>query len=68
MKSKAELRRRLEAIEADERLHYPAAGIWANAPLALVQTELRASAQILRWVLDMPPRAYHGRDGDKQID
>ena len=37
--------------EKDERLSYPAADVFSNAPLALIQTDLEAKVRTLEWVL-----------------
>jgi hypothetical protein len=55
MKSKDEIKNKLAEIEADERLHYPPATVFENAPLALIQTELEAKQNILRWALEENP-------------
>ncbi len=35
-------------IDADERFHYPPASIFSNAPLALIQTDLKTRYQMLK--------------------
>ena len=40
-------------LEADPRYSYPAADVFANAPLALIQVELRAQVAALRWSLGL---------------
>jgi hypothetical protein len=67
MKTQKELEERLAEIEADERLHYPVSTIQANAPLALIQTELHKEANTLRWVLELPYRRYHSRSEENSV-
>lgn len=38
-------------IEADERYHYASASVLINAPLALIQTEMRAKMDAYKSVL-----------------
>lgn len=39
-------------IEADERYHYASASVFINAPLALIQTEMRAKMNAYKGVLE----------------
>ena len=39
-------------IEADERYHYASASVLINAPLALIQTEMRAKMDAYKSVLE----------------
>lgn len=39
-------------IEADERYHYASASVLINAPLALIQTEMRAKMNAYKGVLE----------------
>lgn len=55
MKTKAQIRAKLAKVEQDERLHYEPALVLINAPLALIQVNLRTISDELRWVLDEPP-------------
>jgi hypothetical protein len=55
MKNKQEIEKKLAELEADERLSYPPATVYVNAPLALVQTELESKVAALKWVLDQKP-------------
>jgi hypothetical protein len=57
MKTKEEIQKRINEIMADKRIHYPAANVIVNAPLALVQIELKAEVRTLCWVcgVDTPP-------------
>jgi hypothetical protein len=50
---------RLQEIESDERIWYPAATVFNNAPLALIQVTLETEAQTLRKVLNLPMVKYH---------
>jgi len=52
MKSLKEVKSKAEELLADERLHYPPANVFVNAPLALIQVELTAKINILNWVLE----------------
>ncbi len=51
MKNKKEIEARLKEVESDERLHYPSADIFSNAPLALIQVALENQRDILKWIL-----------------
>lgn len=55
MKTEAEIRAILTELETDERLRYPSATVDINAPLALVQLELEAKVNTLKWILDGGP-------------
>jgi len=46
-----EIAAQLCKIESDERLHYPPADVFSNAPLALIQTQLETEQRVLRWIL-----------------
>ena len=52
MRTKEEIKERLETIEADERLSYPPAQIQINAPLALIQLSLETQRDVLKWILN----------------
>ena len=52
MKTVEEIKSELEKILSDERLQYPPANVLVNAPLALIQVELKARAAALAWVLE----------------
>lgn len=54
-----EILSRLQSIENDERLWYPAATVFVNAPLALIQVTLATEAQTLRNVLNLPLIKYY---------
>lgn len=43
--------KKLAELEADERLSYPVATVFENAPLALVQCGLENQVRTLKWVL-----------------
>jgi hypothetical protein len=51
MKTKEEVQKKLEELQADERVNYPPADVFSNAPLALIQTELDSMIKALEWVL-----------------
>ena len=48
---------KLRDVEDDERLYYPTATIDVDAPLALIQLQLKTQQTTLRWALgdDAPP-------------
>lgn len=48
---KAAIQKKLDEVQADERLSYPTATIQENAPLALEQLALETWRSALRWVL-----------------
>jgi len=50
-----EILKRLQQIEADERLFYPTANVFSNAALALIQTSLEVESCTLRRVLNIDP-------------
>lgn len=56
MKTREQIEAKLRQIEADERLGYKTATVFENAPLALVQTSLKAQRDILKWVLEKPKK------------
>lgn len=47
----AEIEAMIAKIESDERYRYPPADVFSNAPLALIQVELKATVDALRWAL-----------------
>ena len=51
MRSERMIRERLKKLLTDERLHYKAADVYINAPLALIQVGLETERDVLRWVL-----------------
>ena len=51
MKTREQIEGLIAVIEADVRLSYPAANITINAPLALIQIELKAELRALKWAL-----------------
>lgn len=51
MKTKVEIEKRLAELKADERLSYPPANVFTNAPLALIQVALKNEIMALTWVL-----------------
>jgi len=57
-----ELRGMLAEIEKDDRLYYEVANVLVNAPLALEQVANKSRAQLLRRILGLPHKQYHGRD------
>ena len=51
MKTGEEIKARLQKVCSDERLSYPTATIFENAPLAMIQLALETERHILQWVL-----------------
>ncbi len=49
------LQREIKVIESDERFRYKAALVQVNAPLALIQVNLKSRHQALTEVLKMLP-------------
>ena len=47
-----EIRAEIARIESDERYSYPPAQVQINAPLALIQVNMKSRVWALRWVLD----------------
>lgn len=45
---------RINRIKEDERLSYPVATVFANAPLALIQVQLLSELNALENVIGMP--------------
>lgn len=46
---------RIDDIEADERFGYPPAKVEVNAPLALIQVQLKAEHRILKIIIEGVP-------------
>lgn len=63
MRTREEIRARLETVLADERLGYKTATVRENAPLALIQLELETQRDVLRWVLDETRTGTEEPDG-----
>jgi hypothetical protein len=51
MKTREEIEKRIAELKADERLGYPSANVFTNAPLALIQVALKNEIMALNWVL-----------------
>jgi hypothetical protein len=51
MKTKKEIEDRIKEIQSDERISYPTANVFVNAPLALIQTGLESTLATLKLVL-----------------
>lgn len=60
MKSKQEIENMIVSIKADERFNYPPANIEINAPLALIQVDMKAQVRALEWVLSATEEAQGG--------
>lgn len=52
MRTENEIRHKLTEVLDDERLGYDDAEVEVNAPLALIQTQLKERKAMLEWVLD----------------
>lgn len=52
MKTEEEIKKAIEYIEKDERLHYPPANVFVNAPLAFIQQDLESRLFVLKWMLE----------------
>ncbi len=55
MRSEQEVRDSLSRVSGDERLTYEPVLVQVNAPLALIQVELEARKNVLRWMLGLDP-------------
>ena len=51
LKSRRKIESKIAEIRADARYTYPTANVFSNAPLALIQVEMKAQVRILEWVL-----------------
>jgi len=51
MKSNDEILAKIKELESDERHKYKSALVEINAPLALIQVEIQAKIDALKWVL-----------------
>ncbi len=47
-KVQAYVEREIQAIDDDERYHYPSADVFTNAPLALIQTDMEGKMMVLK--------------------
>jgi len=56
MKTEKEIKEMLQKVNSDERLSYPPANVFVNAPLALVQVGLEARKHVLQWILEIEPK------------
>lgn len=45
---------KLDELKKDERMYYPTATVFANAPLALIQCSIGAQINILENILGLP--------------
>lgn len=57
MRSRQQLENRVAEIEGDTRYRLPNATIQVNAPLALIQIELKSRRSALLWALEQPGKA-----------
>lgn len=49
-----EIEAMISKVESDERYNYPPADVFSNAPLALIQVEMKATVDTLKWMLGGP--------------
>jgi len=54
MVTKQEIKNKIAELKNDERLYYPSANLFSNAPLALIQLDLGAKINSLEWVIGLP--------------
>lgn len=59
MQSEKKIKERIHEIISDERLSYPAADIFSNAPLALIQLAMETELHSLEKVLEIPLTNFH---------
>ena len=52
MRTEKEIRKQIKSLEADDRYRDEPAQVQVNAPLALIQVEMQAKIDALKWVLD----------------
>lgn len=52
MKTKHDIEKRLSELLNDERLDYPDATVFENAPLALTQLSIKTEIRTLLWMLN----------------
>jgi len=52
-RARSEIQAMIERIENDNRYKYPAARVDVNAPLALIQVEMKAQVRALKWALGL---------------
>jgi len=53
VRNRDEIETMIARIEADKRNSYPPASTFENAPLALIQVELKAQVSALRWAIGL---------------
>lgn len=61
-----QIRARIAEIDYDERYHYPPALVQVNAPLALIQVSMQATASALAWVLGEKPPPSGPKKGKRK--
>lgn len=52
MRSEKEIKEMLEKLQKDEKLSYPTANVFENAPLAMIQLTLKTQIGLLKWILN----------------
>jgi len=60
MRSKKDIEKKIEELQEDERLGYPNATVFSNAPLALIQLSLKAKLDALNWALEQKEELLSG--------
>ncbi len=58
----SKIRQKIAELEQDKRIYYKPANVFANAPLALIQTDLIAQLCTLYWVLGEEVPDYYTAD------
>jgi hypothetical protein len=64
--STEQIQKRIYEILADERLSYPTATIYANAPLALIQFELEVELHTLQKVMNIQRTDIDAMRGERK--
>jgi hypothetical protein len=54
MRTEEEIKEKIQRILSDERLSYPTAVVFSNAPLALIQHAMVTELHTLQWVIGEP--------------
>ena len=67
MKPKHDIQERLDGLKSDSRLSYPPAQVQINAPLALIQVDLKARVAELEWMLSEAEEVNGFKPGDNVL-
>ena len=51
MKNRDQILAQIKKVQSDSRYNYPAANVFSNAPLALIQVSMKATVEALEWVM-----------------